>query len=135
MAASSSSFLASPFLGFTEHWTELESENEPPRKRKCLSLRRRANRARPANYRRRTAGRCTKWLALFPWLRETLSLERRLVSLSVSVLRPGQSLKPPPLKNTMHGDDWMVQTNLLAIDFGHVVRLGSLCEAFAQEAD
>ena len=46
MAASSSSFLASPglcrrsFLGFTEHWTELESENEPPRKRKRLSLRR-----------------------------------------------------------------------------------------------
>ena len=42
---------------------------------------------------------------------------------------------PPPLKNTMHGDDWMVQTNLLAIDIGHVVHLGSLCEAFAQEAD
>ena len=105
-----------------------------PRVRESVSHceRKRANRARPANYRRRTAGRCTKRLAFFPWLRETLSLERRLASLSVSFLR---ALKPPPLKNTMHGDDWMVQTNLLAIDIGHVVRLGSLCEAFAQEAD
>ena len=89
----------------------------------------RANRARPANYRRRTAGRCTKRLAFFPLLQETLSLERRLTSLSVSFLRHYQALKPPLLKNTMHGDDWMVQTNLLAIDIGHVVRLGSLCEA------
>ena len=62
---------------------------------------------------------------------ETLSLERRLASLSVSFLRHYQSLKPPPLKNAMHGDDWIAQTNLLAIDIGRVVRFGSLCEAFA----
>ena len=68
-------FSASPglcwrsFLCLTEHWTELESENEPPRKRKRLSLRsKKAIRARPANWRRRTAGRCTKRLAFFPLL-------------------------------------------------------------------
>ena len=50
MAASSSSFLASPglcrrsFLDFTEHWTGLESENESVSH--CEG--KRANRARPA---------------------------------------------------------------------------------------
>ena len=31
------------FPCLTEHWTELESVNEPPCKRKCLSLRRKEN--------------------------------------------------------------------------------------------
>ena len=31
----------------------------------------------------------------------------------------------------MRGDDWIAQTNLLAIDIGRVVRFGSLCQAFA----
>ena len=61
-----------------------------------------------------------------------VSLERRLTSLSVSFLRHCQAL---PLKSTMHGDDWIVQTDLLAIDVGHVVRVVALYEAFAQEAD
>ena len=52
-----------------------------------------------------------------------VSLERRLTSLSVSFLRHCQALKTPPLKSTMHGDDWIVQTDLLAIDVGHVVRV------------
>ena len=66
----------------------LDSENDP-RVRESVSHceGKRANRARPANYRQRTAGRCTKRLAFFPWLRETLSLERRLASLSISFLR------------------------------------------------
>ena len=64
-----------------------------------------------------------------------VSLERRLTSLSVSFLRHCQALKTPPLKSTMHGDDWIVQTDLLAIDVGHVVRVVALYEAFAQEAD
>ena len=57
-----------------------------------------------------------------------VSLERRLTSLSVSFLRHCQALKTPPLKSTMHGD---VQTDLLAIDVGHVVRVVALYEAFA----
>ena len=61
-----------------------------------------------------------------------VSLERRLTSLSVSFLRHCQALKTLPLKSTMHGDD---QTDLLAIDVGHVVRVVALYEAFAQEAD
>ena len=64
-----------------------------------------------------------------------VSLERRLTSLSVSFLRHCQALKTPPLKSTMHGDDWIVQTDLLAIDVGHVVCVVALYEAFAQEAD
>ena len=64
-----------------------------------------------------------------------VSLERRLTSLSVSFLRHCQALKTPPLKSTMHGDDWIVQTDLLAIYVGHVVRVVALYEAFAQEAD
>ena len=127
-------FSASPglccrsFLCLTEHWTELESEKEPPRKRKCLSLRKKAIRARPANWRRRTAPSGSLSL-------RDVSLERRLTSLSVSFLRHCQALKTPPLKSTMHGDDWIVQTDLLAIDVGHVVRVVALYEAFAQEAD
>ena len=62
-----------------------------------------------------------------------VSLERRLTSLSVSFLRHCQALKTPPLKSTMHGE--IVQTDLLAIDVGHVVRVVALYEAFAQEAD
>ena len=61
-----------------------------------------------------------------------VSLERRLTSLSVSFLRHCQALKTPPLKSTMHGDDWIVQTDLLAIDVGHVVRVVAL---YAKEAD
>ena len=34
----------------------------------------------------------------------------------------------------MHRDDWIAQTNYPAIDIGQVVRVGSLCESFAQEA-
>ena len=65
-----------------------------------------------------------------------VSLEqRRLTSLSVSFLRHCPALKTPPLKSTMHGDDWIVQTDLLAIDVGDVVRVVALYEAFAQEAD
>ena len=82
------------FPCWTEHWTELESENIPPRKRKRLSLQR-LSEPDQLNWQWRMGGRFTKRLAFFPLLRETLSFERRLTSLSVSVLRHCQALKMP----------------------------------------
>ena len=79
---------------WTEHWTELESENIPPRKRKRLSLQR-LSEPDLLNGQWRMGGRCTKRLAFSALLRETLSLQRRLTSLSVSVLRHCQALKMP----------------------------------------
>ena len=117
--SASSGLCCRSFPCSTEHWTELESENEPPRKRKRLSLLTGDGGRRVGAPSGSLSFGCSK------------SLERRLASLSVSVLRPYQSLKPPPLKNAMRGDDWIVQTNLLAIDIGRVVHFGSLCEGFA----
>ena len=59
-----------------------------------------------------------------------LSLEQRLTSLSVSVLKALPGAEYATIENTLHGDDWIVQTNLLAIDIGRVVHVGSLCEPF-----
>ena len=132
--SASSSLCCRSFPCLTEHWTELESENEPQRKRKRLSLRRKENKPITGDGGRRVGAPSG---SLFFGCSERrfrismLSLERRLASLSVSVLRPYQPLKPLPLNNAMHGDDWIVQTNLLAIDIGRVVRFGSSCEAFA----
>ena len=52
-----------------------------------------------------------------------LSLEWIPSSLSVSVVIHYQVLKMPPLINTMQRDDCIFQTNLLAIDIDHVVRV------------
>ena len=76
MAASSSApsgLCCRSFPCLTERWTELESENEPPRKKKCLSLRRKENKPITGDGGRRVGAPVARFLSVVV---ETLSLER-----------------------------------------------------------
>ena len=106
------------FPCLTECWTELESENEPPRKRKRLSLRRKENKPITGDGGRRVGAPSGS-------LSFGCSERRFLLSEARFALRICPEALPPPLKNALHGDVWIVQTNLLAIDIGSVVRFGS----------